>query len=120
MARPEKCRRICSRPAVREFVPLGVEPRGEVVMGYDEYEALRLIDVEGYTHLACADKMGVSRATVSRIYDNARKKITQAMVEAKKLRIDGGDVYVCTAQRPECANVPRCCHRNNIEKGTLL
>lgn len=110
MARPEKCRRICSKPAVREFAPAGVESTGEIVMGYDEFEALRLIDVERHTHLACAEKMGVSRATVSRIYDSARQKMTRAVVEAKKLRIDGGDVYVCAAMRPECADVPHCCH----------
>lgn len=118
MARPEKCRRICSKPEIREFAPVGSVSRGEVIIGFDEYEALRLIDVEGYTHQACADKMGVSRATVSRIYDNARKKQTRAMVESKTLRIDGGDVYVCAAFRPECADVPNCCHRKNNDSIT--
>ena len=113
MARPEKCRRICSKPTVREFGPVGTNPAEEVILGYDEYETLRLIDYAGCDHLACADKMGGSRATVSRIYDNARRKLTQSLVEGKRLRIDGGDVYVCAAPRPECADALHCCHREN-------
>ena len=111
MSRPEKCRRICSKPKIRHFAPTQQPPDGEVVLGFDEYEGVRLIDYEQYDQTACAEKMGVGRTTVTRIYSAARKKIADAMVNGKALRIDGGDVIVCARMRPECRDVANCCHR---------
>ncbi len=111
MARPQKCRCICSKPSVTEFLPV----RGGVVetvrIGFDEYEAIRLLDYEHLTQEQCARKMDVSRPTVTRIYDEARQKMADALVNGKKIVIGGGDVIVCTAFKPECANVRHCCHR---------
>lgn len=111
MARPEKCRRICSRPGVRAFVPADCPPEGEVILGFDEYEAVRLIDALGYTQDACARKMGVSRSTVARIYAAARRTLADALIHGRALRIEGGDVIVCAKFREECAGVEGCCHR---------
>ncbi len=114
MSRPEKCRRICSIPKVRRFAPVDGEPGEEIVMGYDEYETIRLIDMENLSQLACAKKMGISRSTVARIYGNARKKLADALIGGKALRIAGGDVHVCARIRPECVNIVNCCHRGNM------
>lgn len=111
MARPTKCRCICSKPRVTQFVPEEVPAAGTITIGYDEYEALRLIDHVGLTQEQCARKMNVSRTTVTRMYDTVRSKIAQALVQGMRLQIDGGDVIVCAAPRPECANEPDCCHR---------
>lgn len=59
-------------------------------MTVDEYEAVRLLDVEGLTQEACADRMNVARTTVTAIYDSARKKIADAIVHGKRLLIAGG------------------------------
>lgn len=115
MARPEKCRRICSRPKVCAFGPTDRPPEGEAVLGFDEYEAVRLIDGLGYTQDACARKMGVSRSTVARIYAGARRTLADALVHGRALRIEGGDVAVCAKFRPECAGVEGCCHRMERE-----
>lgn len=120
MPRPEKCRRICSEPKVKQFVPKGGGSGGEVVLGYDEFESLRLIDRENYSQLYCAEKMGVSRATVARIYESARKKLAETLVEGKVLRISGGDVVVCAHMRHECAGVEHCCHRKNTENNSEM
>ena len=111
MPRPEKCRRICSNPRVRAFAPVGRAPESEVIMGFDEYEAVRLIDGLNHDQAACAQKMGVSRATVARIHASALRKLADALVGGRALRIEGGDVIVCAQLRPECANEPFCCHR---------
>ena len=111
MPRPEKCRRICSKPRVCAFTPADGVCSGEVVLGYDEYETIRLIDFEDHSQDACARKMGVSRATVARIYQRARKKLAQALVQGSALQIRGGDVVVCAKMRPECKDIPNCCHR---------
>lgn len=111
MARPNKCRCICSKPGITRFLPAGAADRGAVVIGFDEYEVVRLLD---YVHLSqqqCADKMRISRTTVTRMYERARGKIAQALVQGLELRIDGGDVAVCEAMRPECRNEIHCCHR---------
>lgn len=117
MARPEKCRRICSRPRARVFGPTDRAPEGKITLGFDEYEVLRLIDSLDYTQQDCAQKMGVSRATVARIYAAARRKLAEALIHGRALKIEGGDVIVCAEFRPECANVVNCCHRMEQDLG---
>ena len=111
MARPQKCRCICSLPSFSRFTPAAGAGKGEVLLGYDEYEVLRLLDYEGFSQERCAERMDVSRPTVTRMYENARRKIADALVNGKDIVMHPVDVVVCTAPRPECANVLHCCHR---------
>ncbi len=111
MSRPQKCRRICSKPTSVAFAPTDTPATEEIVLGYDEYETLRLIDREGYSHADCAEKMDVARTTVTRMYASAREKVAVALTEGKRLVIRGGDVAVCAEMRPECADMEHCCHR---------
>lgn len=87
-------------------------PRGEassctIVMTLDEYEAIRLIDLLGCTQEECARQMGVARTTVQAVYDRARKKLAEALVQGKELVISGGEYWVC----PHSENCGRkkCC-----------
>ena len=78
MARPRKCRRVCSMPVQNRFSPIGdVSPSGAepLVMTVEEFETVRLIDFENLTQEECAQRMSVARPTVQRIYDGARKKL---------------------------------------------
>ena len=71
------------------FKPCGVK-RNElekVELGEDEMEALRLSDYEGLYQQECADKMGISRTTFSRLIESARKKIADALLHTKAIRI---------------------------------
>lgn len=124
MARPQKCRCICSMPKTTCFEPVevpvsaerqsvggGVDSAGQVNIGFDEYETLRLIDYEYFSQQQCAERMQVSRATVARMYENARRKVAEALVKGKGIVIAGGDVTVCKAPRPECRDALHCCHR---------
>lgn len=83
-----------------------------MVIGYDEYEVIRLLDYAALTQEQCAEKMNVSRSTVTRMYDTARQKMADALVNGKKIRIEGGDVIVCAAMKPECANEKHCCYKS--------
>ena len=115
MPRPKKCRRVCGLPACREFGPRGMGCAGEpVVMGLDEYEALRLIDLEGLQQEQAAVQMGVARTTVQAIYNTARRKLTDCLVNGRLLRLQGGEVEVCERR----AHCPRagCCPRRNCDK----
>ena len=61
MARPTRCRRICVEPAYDSFRPEGILTGERIHMTVDEYEAIRLIDLEKRTHEQCAEQMGISR-----------------------------------------------------------
>ena len=101
MARPQKQRCICSIPRVTGFSPQGCEASGSINLTYDEYEVIRLLDYMQMTQEQCAYRMGISRPTVTRIYEEARRKIADMLVNGRALSIGGGDVYVCLQMRPE-------------------
>ena len=98
-------------PAVTEFVPREGPAAECVVIGVDAYEVIRLLDYKQFTQEQCAARMNISRTTVTRIYEDARRKLAEAMVLGKRIVIGGGEVMVCQAPRPECAGEPHCCHR---------
>ena len=75
MPRPVRCRRIEHMPVYRSFSPDDVTAVENLLMTVDEYEAFRLLDEEGLTQEACANRMNVSRTTVTAIYDSARKNL---------------------------------------------
>ena len=112
MARPQKQRCICSVPRVTGFSPQGCEPSGNINLTYDEYEVIRLLDHKRMTQEQCAGRMGISRPTVTRIYDEARRKVADMLANGRTLTIGGGDVFVCPQMRPECEDEENCCHRN--------
>ena len=65
MPRPCKRRRICSLPICRAFYPAGQEEEDEAVrMTLDEYEAVRLIDLEGLNQGECAERMLVALSLI--------------------------------------------------------
>ncbi|MFB0959158.1 MAG: DUF134 domain-containing protein [Clostridiaceae bacterium] len=93
MPRPRKWRKVCCLPEMELFGPLSGtnDSRRDISMTVDEYETIRLIDLEGLTQEECAERMQVARATVQSIYKEARGKIAQALVYGDRLRIGGGD-----------------------------
>ena len=94
MSRPVKVRRICSMPQVREFIPRPNACEGHIQMSIDEYEVIRLIDNLGYSQKECSEQMCVARTTVQAIYDAARRKIADAIVNGRRLVIAGGNYAV--------------------------
>ena len=97
MPRPRKCRRVCGLPELSAFGPLDCPHMRDdnVVMTVDEYESIRLIDLLGMNQEECAASMDIARTTAQRIYDEARRKLADCLVNAKRLRIEGGDYTVC-------------------------
>ena len=90
MPRPKRCRRINGYPSFWSFAPENSEPSVTIDLTLAEYESVRLIDYQKLTQEECADAMCVSRATVAGIYDSARSKISDAMINGKRIRITGG------------------------------
>ena len=103
MPRPCKRRRVCALPERPNFGPVGAGPvRQSVPMTVDEFETIRLIDLEGLTQEACAGQMEVSRATVQAIYGTARTKLARFLVQGRELVIGGGDFVLCTGEGQGC------------------
>ena len=119
MPRPQRCRRVCSEPEYETFAPAsGIGSDGAVVMTVDAFEAIRLIDLEGLTHEQCAAEMQVSRTTVTEIYEDARRKLADCLVNGKRLVIAGGSYRLCSgaADHPGCAR--HCPQALSGTKGT--
>lgn len=74
-------------------------------MGFDELEAIRLTDLEGMYQEAAAERMGISRPTLSRIIESARRKVALALVNGLELRIHGGSVTTDNGKGNDC---PKC------------
>ncbi|HBV87702.1 DUF134 domain-containing protein [Desulfosporosinus sp.] len=104
MPRPRKCRKVCCLPESNRFGPLNttISQDNFVIMTVDEYETIRLIDLEEYTQEECADQMNIARTTVQRIYTDARKKLAESLVNGKVLRIEGGDYRLCEGHEKSC------------------
>lgn len=96
MPRPVNGRRLCAPIHPRVMKPAGVPAREieEIVLGFDEAEALRLADLVGLYQEAAARHMGVSRPTFGRIIESARRKVADAVLNGKALRIEGGEVII--------------------------
>ena len=117
MPRPECCRRIGMSPGFSCFGPHGGHRchGDDVLLSVDELEAIRLADLEGMYQEQAAEEMGVSRQTFGRIVESARKKVAQALVNGKNLRIEGGNVEMCNARQFECYD---CKHTWDLPHGT--
>lgn len=109
MARPQRCRRICGMPQVRAFCPVQQQGEQPIVLSVDEYEVIRLVDLEGKSHQQCAAQMDISRSTVQEIYESARKKIAACLVHGRQLVISGGNYRICGGQ--EMGRCGQCCRQ---------
>ncbi len=94
MPRKQRCRCIGAYPDYWTFSPEGAASGDPVIMTLDEFETIRLLDREGLTQEQCAARMGVARTTVTAIYDSARRKLAEALVDGKILRLGGGSYRI--------------------------
>ena len=112
MARPRKFRNICDFPDNDRFGPLNIREREEniIIMPLDQYETIRLIDLEGLTQEECSVQMNIARTTVQRIYSDARRNLAESLVNGKVLKIEGGDYKLCNGKGRFCGRGN--CHRD--------
>jgi predicted DNA-binding protein (UPF0251 family) len=93
MVRPRLCRRIGFNPNVTYFKPRGIplSELDETILSVEEFEAVRLKDLEGLEQEECAKKMNISQPTFHRLVVSARKNIADAIVNGKAIKIEGGN-----------------------------
>ena len=94
--RPKKTRFVKCEPGEKCFRPRckPLSDLGGVILTIDEYEAVRLSDLDGLTQEETAKKMKVHRSTISRILTSAHRKIADALVNVKAIRIEGGSCKI--------------------------
>ncbi|MFZ5352344.1 MAG: DUF134 domain-containing protein [Bacillota bacterium] len=119
MPRPKKWRKVCCLPENNQFGPLDalVNKEEHINMTVDEYEAIRLIDLEGFTQEECASQMNIARTTVQGIYEEARRKLAEFLVYGKVLRIEEGEYQLCGGHGKACGRGG--CHRHRRGRSFL-
>ncbi|GAA5481098.1 DUF134 domain-containing protein [Haloferula sargassicola] len=92
MPRPICPRVVSGSPAATYFKPAGIPLRElrENQLTLDQFEALRLADLEGLGQEEAAGRMGISRQTFGRIIKQARVAVARSVVRGEALRIDRG------------------------------
>jgi predicted DNA-binding protein (UPF0251 family)/phage FluMu protein Com len=104
-------------PGSNYFKPRGIPLSllEEVVLTVDEFEAIRLADLESLYQEKAAEKMKVSRQTFGRIIDSAHKKVGEALVKGKALKIEGGEFEMAPMRKFRCDH---CQHFWELPFGT--
>lgn len=99
-----KCRRVSFLPGITYFKPAGIPLRAleEVCLSVEEAEAIRLKDIEDFDQEQSAAEMNISRTTYQRILESARKKVADALLNGKAIKIEGGN-YEMAGNWPHCA-----------------
>ena len=117
MVRPRNCRRVGSIPESNYFKPRGIplSMLEEVILTVDEFEAIRLADLESLYQEQAAEKMNVSRPTFGRIIESAHKKVAEALVRGKALKIEGGEFEMASIRKFRCYD---CQHSWELPYGT--
>ncbi|GAB7089475.1 MULTISPECIES: DUF134 domain-containing protein [Marinifilum] len=130
MPRRTRLRKVVEPPRFKGYRPYGVNSkrRESIELLYEEYEAIKLADYDLMNHKEAAEIMGISRPTFARIYEAARRKIAQALVETKNIKTVYGnaimdkDWFVCNKCHarfniPKTMTSDKCpaCNSNDIE-----
>lgn len=95
MPRPKINRVICSLPKHQIFAPIEIESPVVISLSADEYEMLRLHDLEHLHQADAAKQMRISRPTAANLLASAHEKIADALVNGKTIRIELGNCCVC-------------------------
>ena len=117
MPRPKCCRRVAGLPRCKVFKPAGIPACSleEVILTVDELEAVRLADLQGLYQEQAAQEMNISRQTFGRIIESARRKVAEALIQGKVLRIEGGVVAMTPMRQFRCS---ACEHEWALPFGT--
>ena len=91
MPRPKKQRIVHKPPLFTEFKPLGISGQHleRINLSLDEFEAFRLCDYDGLSHAEAADEMEISRSTLTRLIEKARKKNSRSYYHGKDAEYRG-------------------------------
>ncbi len=110
VGRPQKPRRVCCSPGIRQFKPAGILDSDikTIVLTVDELEAIRLADLEEMYQEEAATEMNISRQTFGRIVSAAHSKIARAIIEGQSIKIEGGTIMTTEHSSQGLGSGGRC------------
>ena len=112
MPKTMRKRIVCKLPEYYSFTTRNIKKPISIELTLDELETIRLVDYQKLTHKQASEKMGISRTTVSEIYEIARFKIADFLINGKSINVRGGNYQLCN--NDECKY---CKIINQLEKG---
>ena len=117
MPRPKKCRNIGFFPQNTMFTPENAFD-SEVILTFEEIESLRLCDLKEMDQKTAAESMNISRGTLQRIVNNARKKMSDAVIHGKLIRITRFECGEndCTYRLENSMCLKRCKNKHAFNK----
>jgi predicted DNA-binding protein (UPF0251 family) len=117
MVRPKCPRNVSCSPEKVYFKPRGIPVSilDEVVLTVDELESIRLADFDSLYQEKAAERMHISRQTFGRILDSAHKKIADALINGKAIKIGGGVIKMAGTRKFKCDD---CSHEWELPFGT--
>lgn len=86
--RPLKEIELEEKPKIEELLPHPRLVDEETILTLAEYEAMRLVDLEGYDQEEAGEMMKVSRGTIWRLLESGRRKMMETITRGKKLIIE--------------------------------
>ena len=93
--RPRKTRIVQNEPRTKQFSPRGAIGRpSHNELKVEEVEAIRLSDFSGLSQMEAARSMGISQQTFSRVLRNGRKRLAEALVLGRIIKVKGGDFRI--------------------------
>lgn len=116
MSRLSKQKCVCRLPLLNEFEALNGES-DVIILSVEEYEVIRLIDYLGYSQEESALMMEAARTTITNLYQSARSKLSQFLIEGRKLKVQGGNYSLCPHHscQNDCINCMKRCSKKNID-----
>ena len=119
MPRPRKGKKVCCLPEINLYGPLKLQRENNkcILMSVEEYETIRLIDLEKLTQEECGERMQVARTTIQKIYTDAREKVAESLVNGCILKIEGGDYQLYS--EIEKPMVCGSCRRSRCGRGRM-
>ena len=83
----QRCCRFLGNETIYKPVAIPCKKLPETVIDLDEFEAMRLCDVEECDQNTAGERMGVSRGTIQRLLTSGRKKLIEALINSTVIRI---------------------------------
>ena len=108
MPRPKRKRKLGYLPENHRFCPdiYCKEGNREVIISLDELESIRLSDFEELEQTEASEKMDISRGTYQRILVSAHKKVADALIHGRAIKVEGGSYTLndCSAHCQNCGH----------------
>ena len=84
--------RFVKNPPNNFYFNAQIDDSAVLTLTLAEFEAMRLKHFINLSQEKAANTMGVSQPTFSRILENAHKKVTEALIRGRELRVSGGNI----------------------------